>query len=62
VEYFNSLGNRITNDGICTREIKSRNAMAKAAFNKKKILFTSNWDLSLRKVPVKCYNLSIDFV
>jgi hypothetical protein len=29
----------ITNDARCTREIKSRNAMAKTAFNKKK-LFT----------------------
>jgi len=31
----------LTNDGRCTREIKSRIAKAKAAFNKKKTLFTS---------------------
>jgi len=45
----------LTNDGRCTREIKSRIAMAKAAFNKKKNLFTSTLDLNLRKKLVKCY-------
>ena len=39
VEYFNYLGSMLTNDGRCTREIKSRIAMAKVAFNKKKTLF-----------------------
>jgi len=33
--------------------------MAKAAFNKKKALFTSTWDLGLRKKLVKCYIWSI---
>jgi hypothetical protein len=33
--------------------------MAKAAFNKKKILFTSKLDLNLRKELVKCYIWSI---
>jgi hypothetical protein len=36
-----------TNDAICTCEIKPRIAMANAAFNKKKTLYTStlgvNW-------------------
>jgi hypothetical protein len=32
----------------CTCEIKSMIAMAKAAFNKKKTLFTSKLDLNLR--------------
>jgi hypothetical protein len=41
VEYFNYFGSMITNDARCTREIKSRIAMAKAAFNKKKTLFTN---------------------
>jgi hypothetical protein len=36
------LGSMITNYARCTREIKSRIAMAKAAFNKKKTLFTKN--------------------
>jgi hypothetical protein len=29
--------------------------MAKAAFNKKRVLFTSTLDLKLRKKLVKCY-------
>jgi hypothetical protein len=45
----------ITNDVKCTREIKARITMAKAAFNKKKTLFTSKLDLELRKKLVKCY-------
>jgi hypothetical protein len=55
VEYFNYLVSTITTDARCTREIKSRIAMAKAAFNKKKNLFTSKLDLNLRKKLVKCY-------
>jgi len=38
-----------TNDGRCICEIKSRIAMAKAAFNKKRALFTSTLDLNLKK-------------
>jgi hypothetical protein len=49
----------ITNDARCTREIKSRIAMAKAEFNKKKNLFTSKLELNLRKKLVKCYTWSI---
>jgi len=45
VEYFNYLGNKISNE-ICTQEIKSRVALATAAFNKKKTLVTSNLDLN----------------
>jgi hypothetical protein len=45
----------ITQDAKRTREIKSRTAMAKAAFNKKKTVFTSKLDLNLRKKLVKCY-------
>ena len=55
VECFKYLGSILTNDGRCTCEIKSRIAMAKAAFNRKKILFTSKLDLNLRKKLVKCY-------
>jgi hypothetical protein len=43
VEYFNCLCSVITNDARCTRDIKSRIAIAKAAFNKKKILSPTNW-------------------
>jgi hypothetical protein len=46
VEYFNYLGSMITSDARCTREIKSRIAVAKAAYNKKKTLFTSKLDLN----------------
>ena len=34
--------NLLTNDGRCTREIKSGIAMAKDAFSKKKILLPAN--------------------
>jgi hypothetical protein len=38
---FKYLGSLLTDDGRCTCEIKSRIAMAKAEFNKKKNIFTS---------------------
>jgi hypothetical protein len=57
VESFYYLCSILTNDGRCTCEIKYRIAMAKAAFNKKKTLFTSILDLELRKKLVKCIAL-----
>jgi hypothetical protein len=45
----------ITNDARCTHEIKSRIVMAKAAFNKKKALFTGKLVLNLKKKLVNCY-------
>jgi len=61
VEFFKYSGSIFTNDGRCTCEIKTRIAMAKAAFNKKRTLFTSTCtlDLKLRKKLVKCYIWSI---
>jgi hypothetical protein len=59
VEHLNYLGSMITSDARCTREIKSRIAMTKAAFNKKKNIFTSKLELNLRKKLVKCYIWSI---
>jgi hypothetical protein len=59
VEYFNYLGSMIASDARCTREIKSRIAMAKAAFNKKKNHFTSKLELNLRKKLLRCYIWSI---
>jgi hypothetical protein len=56
---FKYLGSILTNDGGCTCEIKCRIAMANAAFNKKRALFTSTLDLELRKKLVKCYIWSI---
>jgi len=55
VECFKYLGSVLTNDGRCMCEIKSRIAMAKAAFNKKRTLFTSTLELNLRKKLVKYY-------
>jgi hypothetical protein len=49
----------ITKDARYLREIKSRIALPKAAFNKKKNLFTSKLELNLRKKLVKCYIWSI---
>jgi hypothetical protein len=49
------LDNTITNAATCTREIKSRLALAKAALNKKKTFFASKLDLNLRRKLVKCY-------
>jgi hypothetical protein len=49
----------LTNDGRCTCVIKCRIAMAKAAFNKKRALFTSTLDLELRKKLLKCCIWSI---
>jgi hypothetical protein len=48
VESFKYLGSILTNDGRCTCEIKCRIAMAKAAFNKMRALFTSTLDSELR--------------
>ena len=59
VKCFKYLGSMLTEDGRCTCEIKSRIAMAKAAFNKKKNLFTRKLDLNLRKRLVRCYVWSI---
>jgi hypothetical protein len=48
VEYFDSLGNTITNDARCTRDIKFRTDMAKVAFNRK-TFFSSKLKLNLSK-------------
>jgi hypothetical protein len=45
----------MTSDGGSTREIKSRIARGKVAFNKESILFTYHLDLNLGKKLVKCY-------
>jgi len=37
VEYCSYLGSMVNDDARCTREIKSRVAIAKAAFNKRGI-------------------------
>ena len=61
VECFKYLGSVLTSDGRCTCDIKSRIALARAAFNKKKALFPSKLDLNLKKKLVKCYICSLAF-
>ena len=60
VKYFSYLSNSLAYDARWTREIKSRIAMAKAAFNSKKS-FTSEFDSTLKKKLVKCYIWSTAF-
>ena len=59
VESFKYLGSILTNDEICACEIKCRTAMAEAACDKKRALFTSTLEMELRKKLVKCYIWSI---
>jgi hypothetical protein len=54
VNFLKYLCNMLTNDGSCTCEIKSRIAMKKTAFNKKRSLFTNKMALELRNKLVKC--------
>ena len=54
MEFDDYLGSMITNDARCTREMKSRIAVVKAALKKNKGLFTSTLDLNVRKKLVKC--------
>ena len=49
----------LTNDARFTRDIKSKIAIAKAAFNKKSTMLTVTVDLGLRKKPVQCNIWSI---
>jgi hypothetical protein len=55
VESFKYLGSNLKNYGRCTCEIKCRIAITKAAFNKKRDLFTSTLVLELRRKLVNCY-------
>jgi len=43
VVHFNYVGSITANDTRCIREIKSRIAIAQAAFNKKRAPFISKW-------------------
>jgi hypothetical protein len=55
VEYFNCIGSMMTNDARCTREIKSRIAMANQLSTTRRFISPANWIINLRKKPVKCY-------
>jgi hypothetical protein len=43
VKYFNYLGRIITKDARCTREIRYKIAVAKAAFDRNMTLSPANW-------------------
>ena len=62
VECFKYLGSILTNYGRCTCEIKSRIAVEKAAFNKKKTLFTIKLDLNFEEETSKMLHLEHGFV
>jgi hypothetical protein len=59
MESFKYLSGMLTNNGRCICEIKCMNAMNKAAFIKKRAVFTSTLKLKLRKKLVNCYIWSI---
>jgi len=61
VDYFNYLGSMITNNARCTKEIKFKIAMAKAAFNKMMIILISTLDLNLRKNTSEVLHLEYSF-
>jgi hypothetical protein len=52
----------VTSDARCTCEIKFRSAMAKAAFNRKKTLFTRKFDLNLKKKASEVLHLEHSIV
>jgi hypothetical protein len=61
MKLYRYLDSMLKNDGRCICEIKSRIAMVKAAFDKKRALFTGTLDVKLRKKLVNRYIWSVDF-
>ena len=59
VEKFKYLGSWITKDMRCSTEIKTRIAMAKEGFNRKRRLLCGPLEKELRKRLVKCYIWSV---
>ena len=57
VEYFIFYGSVTTNDTRCTREIKSKIVMVKAAFIEKTYFFTNKLNINLRKKLVNMLHL-----
>ena len=62
VKYFNYFGSKIPNCAICTRESKSKIAMAKVAFNKKDDSFQHQIGLQLKKSTSTTLYLEHSFV
>jgi len=61
MEYFNCLGNMVTNNARCTREIKSRIAMEKN-INQQEYSFHQETGLQFKKVRCEVHIWSIAFV
>ena len=61
VKYFSCVDIMLTNDARCTRDMKSRLAMAKAVW-KKKTLFTSKLDLKFKEETNKVIHVQYSLV
>ena len=59
VSQFRYLGSLISEDGYCTKEIRSRIDMAKRLFMEKMNLFTDKMNLKLKKRIMKCLVWSV---
>jgi len=59
VEYFSYLASLRACDAGCMHEIRSRIAITKAAFNKKKILVYQQMRFKFKEETKKCYICSI---
>ena len=58
MEYFNYMGNMITNDARCISEIKSRIAWQKQHSTRRRFFSPAEVDLNLRMKLVKSYTWS----
>ena len=59
VDHFKCLGRVLTRDGYCTREIKTRIAIAQEVLKRKMSLLTCKLNIELTKKLVRCYVWSI---
>jgi len=59
VSQFRYLDSLISQDGYCTKEIRSRIEMAKKVFMEKKKLFTGKMNLELKKRIMNCLVWSV---
>jgi hypothetical protein len=62
VEYFNYLGSMITSDARCTREIKSRIAMAKSSIQQEEEYFHQQTGLKYKEETSKVLHLEHSFL
>lgn len=59
VNSFQYIGSILTNDGRCSKEIRTRLALVKTAFGKERRLLTGNLKLILKKRLVKIWNVTL---